>query len=135
MGERPTTNANRQDGPLRRHGDTPNEVRSCAWSVLACLLQEHQRDSTSYQRMEIAARCKVPRERPGAQGGRPNEKIRWRNWSRFAGQTRIPRVSIPATLSSSTSKSTRPPSNVAEHTVPTVVSTHTCPTHATSNSS
>merc|ERR1712098_44552 len=56
-----------------------NEVRSCAWSVLACLLQEHQRDSTSYQRMEIAARCKVPRERPGAQGGRPNEKIRWRN--------------------------------------------------------
>merc|ERR1712093_451225 len=40
-----------------------------------------------------------------------------------------------ATLSSSTSKSTRPPSNVAEHTVPTVASTHTCPTHATSNSS
>merc|ERR1712093_413657 len=74
--QRPTTNANRQDGPLRRHLDTPNEVRSCAWSVLACLLQEHQRDSTSYQRMEIAARCKVPRERPGARDNVVSEAAR-----------------------------------------------------------
>jgi len=38
-------------------------------------------DCPSNQRMEVPACCQVPRERPGAQGGCPNEKIRRRNWT------------------------------------------------------
>lgn len=42
---------------------------------------EHPWNRTSNQRMEASACCQVLGERPGAQGGCPNEKIRWRNRS------------------------------------------------------
>jgi len=42
---------------------------------------EHPWNRTSNQRMEASARCQVLGKCPGAQGGCPNEKIRWRNRS------------------------------------------------------
>lgn len=72
-------------GSIRSHRDPPHEVRSCARRVPASLFQEHPRDGPGYQRMEAAARGQVPRECPGAQGGRPHAKICRRNRSCISG--------------------------------------------------
>jgi hypothetical protein len=76
------TNLLSNPGPLRSTRDLPRQIGEGPWSIPSCFLQEHPRDSTSNQRMEVAASNQVPRERSRAQGGCSHAKICRRNWTR-----------------------------------------------------
>ena len=47
-------------GSIRRHGDTPLEIRSRPRSLPSSFLQEHAGNRTSHQWLEVGARCEVP---------------------------------------------------------------------------
>ena len=68
-------------GSIRRHRDRERQVGPRPRFLPAHLFQEHPGDRPGHQRLEAEPRPQVPRERPGAQGGRAFPQIRWQHRS------------------------------------------------------
>jgi hypothetical protein len=67
-------------GSIRCHRDPVLEVGPRPRCLPPSVFQEHSRDRPGHQRLEASARCYLPRERQGAQGGRPHATICRQHW-------------------------------------------------------